>query len=279
MRWIHSFSNFVTIGNPVTIGNKVTKSASSVKARKQREYAVIRKPLEDAQSRYHKEFLPPEETGAWQHFAAFRTTSEFSELGRGYRRHCGPTALTNLLLTLNNVQPNPQMTLKSPSSVFMNVARIGQRHLFYVNTDFLHHFGGSSWFLMEPYLKAVLADYGYRGTKKDAHVRLFVRTHLAARTSDVIKALHNGSLVLLQLYNHPVYGNHDVMAYGYTRLEPRKGKGHIYYLNIADGWSGEPRYLASSDIKVCGFFEIGIEKPDNESRAKKADKAASPLLK
>ena len=31
---------------------------------------------------------------------SYCTTGEFAGLGRGYQKHCGPTAVTNLLLTL-----------------------------------------------------------------------------------------------------------------------------------------------------------------------------------
>ena len=34
---------------------------------------------------------------------SFRTTGEFAGLGGGYAKHCGPTAITNLILTLRTL--------------------------------------------------------------------------------------------------------------------------------------------------------------------------------
>ena len=44
---------------------------------------------------------------AWQKDAYSFTTGQFAKLDRKYRRHCGPTAITNLLYTLAQREGRP----------------------------------------------------------------------------------------------------------------------------------------------------------------------------
>ena len=113
------------------------------------------------------------------------TTGQFAKLDRAYRRHCGPTAITNLVYTL------------------------AKR----MNADFLKRFGGTSDFLVPLMIRRSLRAYGLTGYS--------VRGPFPATARRVCTELDRGAIVYLEVHRHPVYGNHHMLCYGYTVRDGR----------------------------------------------------------
>ena len=174
----------------------------------------------------------------------YHTTGQFTSPDRVYRRHCGPTALTNLVLTL--LWRRGEAPRQTPPELFRSIARLGQRRVFYFNTNLFGCWGGTSDLLSGAYLRAVLRKAGLRG------VRVHPRTRLTRKR--LTEALGRGSILYLQLRRHPRYGDHHLLCYGtQTRLS---GGRQETLLRLADGWSDKPVYLPLKGLKRAHFIEI-----------------------
>ncbi len=178
----------------------------------------------------------------------YHTTGQFGSLDRVYRRHCGPTAMTNLVLTLRGRRGETQ--LPAPAELFRGIARLGRRRVFYFNVDLFGRWGGTSDLLSGAYLRAVLRRYGLGGA----------RVHPRARLTEkrLGEALARGSVLYVQLRRHPRYGDHHLLCYGeQTRVS--EGKRETL-LRLADGWADKPVYLPLKGLKRAHFIEIEPEK-------------------
>ena len=215
--------------------------------RKRKKHPVITDPLADAKTKTGLDFQNLQEAGDWKEFVTFHTTGEFSRLGKGYTQHCGPTAMTNLLCTLDKRKENPMVHSKTPAEIFEETASIGKRMLLYWNVKLLGVWGGSNAGFIYFYFRACMRRFGVK--TQMAGFRLFTSPASAA------KALEEGKILMLQLYHHRVYGSHLLVAYGIKRLMEPGGRIRTY-LMLADGWGAYPRYLALEDIKVCGFCAL-----------------------
>lgn len=145
----------------------------------------------------------------------------------GFKRHCGPTAMTNLVLSLR-----PDLAAEV---VFREVVAIGRRHLAYLNVQ---NIGGTSDGLSGIYLRAVLKRYDL----DEATV------HFAGIATEkrLRKALDAGAMCYLQMHFHPKYHNHHVLVYG------SEWKG----FRTADGWQRKAVYLNERDLRGATFFTI-----------------------
>ena len=159
------------------------------------------------------------------------TTGQFAKIDRSYRRHCGPTAVTNLLFTLARMEGHPLSD--KPEEVFRQVAGIGGRRLLYVNTDLLKRFGGTSDLLAPLFIGICLRKYGISGFK--------VRGPFLATVKRVCTELDKGAILYMEVHRHPVYGNHHMLCYGY---QVRDGK---LMLRMADGWVGRVHDLPAGE--------------------------------
>ena len=148
------------------------------------------------------------------------TTGQFAKLDRAYRRHCGPTAITNLVYTLAKREGIP--ISQSPEAVFRRIAGIGRKRLIYMNADFLKRFGGTSDLLVSLMIRRSLRAYGLTGYS--------VRGPFPATARRICTELDRGAIVYLEVHRHPVYGNHHMLCYGYTVRDGR------LMLRMADGW-------------------------------------------
>ena len=140
------------------------------------------------------------------------TTGQFAKLDRAYRRHCGPTAITNLVYTLAKREGIP----------------ISQ-----MNADFLKRFGGTSDFLVPLMIRRSLRAYGLTGYG--------VRGPFPATARRICTELDRGAIVYLEVHRHPVYGNHHMLCYGYTVRDGR------LMLRMADGWVGRVHDLPAGE--------------------------------
>lgn len=164
---------------------------------------------------------------------SYRTTREFASRGtRGYVKHCGPTAVTNLVLTLR-----PELAC-SAARVFDTVVDIGQRSLAYVNLRATKHFGGTSDVLAVVFIRRVLQHFDLGGCK--------VHFGGPATAQRVRKALAEGRIVYMETHFHPKYRNHHLLLYG------ADNKG----LRAADGWRSSPVWLSDSDLRGALYIVI-----------------------
>ena len=168
------------------------------------------------------------------------TTGQFAKLDRAYRRHCGPTAVTNLVYTLAGEEGSP--VSEKPEEVFKRIAGIGKRRLIYMNADFLKVFGGTSDILAPLFILASLKAYGINGYR--------ARGPFPATAGRICSELDKGAILYMEVHHHPVYGNHHMLCYGYRIADGR------LMLRIADGWvngihelhAGEERFALCTAI-------------------------------
>ena len=174
------------------------------------------------------------------------TTGQFARLDRAYRKHCGPTAITNLIYTLAAEEGRP--IGEKPETVFRRVAEIGGRHLVYMNIDFLKLFGGTSDFLVPFLIRSCLKDYGLKGYS--------VRGPFPATQRRICRELDRGALLYMEVHRHPVYGDHHMLCYGYSVRDGR------LFLRMADGWVGRIHDLPAGEelFSFCTVISKKSEK-------------------
>ncbi len=159
------------------------------------------------------------------------TTGQFTKLDRVYKRHCGPTAVTNLIFTLAGREG--RVLAEGPQEVFKRVAGIGQRSLIYMNADILRRFGGTSDLLVPFMIRRCLRVYGLSGYA--------VRGPFPATARRIRRELDSGSILYMEVHRHPVYGNHHMICYGYSIRDGR------LFLRAADGWAGKIRNVRAGE--------------------------------
>ncbi len=175
---------------------------------------------------------------------SYHTTGQFGKLDRVYRRHCGPTAMTNLVLTLR--ARRGETARETPPELFRAIARLGLRRGVYWNLDLFGLWGGTSDLLSGAYLRAVLRRFGLGEA----------RVHRRARLTEkrLNEALSRGSVLYVQLRRHPRYGDHHLLCYGAeTRVA---GGGRETLLRLADGWAAKPVLLPVKSLKRASFLEV-----------------------
>ena len=165
---------------------------------------------------------------------SYRTTGQFERLISGFKRHCSPTAISNIILSIR-----PEL---NPDLVFKRVAKIGTSHLIYWNMDLFKTFGGTSDFFTGAYLRMALHAFGIYDRK--------VSFGGMARPRKLRDAFNRGSLVLLAMHNHPKYKSHHVVCYG---IKAQEGK---LYLLLADGWKAGKTVIPYDELNFTIFFEV-----------------------
>ncbi len=184
----------------------------------------------------------------WQRFEHYCTTGEFERLDRQYRRHCGPTAAANLILTLSAWEGKPASL--SAQQVFRTCAKIGQRRMIYMNLDLFGCLGGTSDLLAGVFLDACLKAFGIED--------FCVLRRRRATEKNIRSALGRGSLLYLELRRHPKYGNHHLLCYGAQLRRDAQGR-NMLFLRCADGWVKKPCDLPLSDLPHASVVEIGLK--------------------
>ena len=180
---------------------------------------------------FKEELEPGRASACWKGNEYSFTTGQFARLDIAYRKHCGPTAVTNLIYTLARKEGRP--IPESPESVFRKVARIGGRTLIYFNADFLKVFGGTSDILVPFMIRRCLKDYGL--------AKYSVRGPFPATERRICRELDRGAILYMEVHRHPVYGNHHMLCYGYSVRDGR------LMLRIADGWIGRVHDLPAGE--------------------------------
>ena len=162
---------------------------------------------------------------------SFHSTAEF---GRDYyRNHCGPTAITNLIITDRQRRLGKELSLEEAREIFETVASMGRHRLIY-NRRY-----GTTDLLLWFYVKAAFKKLG-TGTLRPA-----MRHTLSA--SNARRILSRGSFMLVELFGHPKYGWHQMVIYG-------TDENGLFI--TADGFSASPVLLNDKEIGRGLFLEI-----------------------
>ena len=184
----------------------------------------------------------------WQPLMAYHTTGEFSGIGHGFHKHCGPTAITNVLCTIARCGGPEKLLQTPPAEIFRRVAEIGQHRATYWNIKDSVPLGGTSYALLWGYVHTCLCRFEVRDVA--------VSARLLASSRAVAREIRRGSLLILSLYHHRCYGSHIVVAYGTVEVTVAGRAAPRLYLEVADGWSGRPRYIAAEDLRQCGYVAV-----------------------
>ncbi|MBQ3393283.1 MAG: hypothetical protein IJG52_07730 [Lachnospiraceae bacterium] len=177
---------------------------------------------------------------------AFCTVGQFRDLGKGYDKHCGPTAITNLVLTLGGVpsgrSSDPKVRTAALQQTFLTIAGTASRWLVYWNTDFLGRIGGTSDVLVRPVLHVCLRKFGIRGYAVHGPFPMTERKMKAE--------IRKGSILYLMLHANKKYGNHHLLCYG---TEEQEGKS---VFRVADGWTARPQRLGPEELRYGFFYSV-----------------------
>lgn len=165
-------------------------------------------------------------------FYSFHSTAEF---GRGYyKNHCGPTALTNLIVTAMQKQQGREFSSAEVTAIFEEVAQSGRKRLIYNR-----RYGTTDLFIWF-YAKSMFKKLGVSSL-----IRPAIRHTLSGKNAR--RSLSRGSYLLIELFGHPKYGWHQMVIYD-TDEEGR--------FITADGISPSPVLLDDDSIGRGLFLEI-----------------------
>lgn len=163
---------------------------------------------------------------------SFHSTGEFS---RGfYKNHCGPTAITNLIVTALQAESGERVPDEKCREIFETVATHGRRRLVYNR-----RYGTTDvflWFFVRSALKKAGAD---------GMLRPASRHTLSAKNAR--RVLERGSFLILELFGHPKYGWHQMVVYG-------TDENGLFI--AADGFTNSPVLLDDNSIGRGLFLEI-----------------------
>lgn len=214
---------------------------------------VIENPVSHASGKYNKLFVQDDYLDLWGEDASYCTTGQFAGLGRGFVKHCGPTAVTNVLITFMNRAFAEGRSAEKPdngmkSDIFLKVSEIGSRKGIYWNTDFMKMFGGTFDTFTKVLLRSGLREFGLSDIQAMRRRR--------ATEKNFKKCLEAGCICYLQLRFDKPYGSHHVVCYGYSYVKCEESGKRYMYLKIADGWSTTPRYMEASDMMLNMFIPV-----------------------
>lgn len=192
--------------------------------------------------------ITPMTASKWEPYATYATTGQFGALDKGYVRHCGPTAIANLLMTFENRYPLFPGKRMLPKKIFRRIALLGRERHYYFNMDRLKILGGTFNAAAPAYIRRAAALY----QREDLAVG-FARPSLSVFLK---RALDGDAVIYLETILHKKYGNHHLLLYGYREREEAGSaskKRKITEFLAADGWSDIPVWLGANSIRT-GFF-------------------------
>lgn len=170
----------------------------------------------------------PDRLSGW---LSFRSTAFFS--GGFWRNHCGPTAITNLIISTLQAERGAMLPEEECRNLFDVVASLGRRRLFY-NFRF-----GTTDLLLPFFIRSAFRRFGVKSLKPG-------RRHFIS-PKKIRCALAKGSFAYMEVFSHPSYGWHQWLIYGTDGDD-----GFI----AADGNEGSPVKIKEKDLGKGLFLEI-----------------------
>lgn len=201
-------------------------------------------PFEYANEYYAGPFVAHDYVNEWEGKVAFFIMDTAEPYG--YYNHCGPTAITNMVLSYAKKYPG-KVSLPSDLSVFLTTAQIGINYNYYTNIN--NDYGGTNYEKAGIYAQKVFNHYSINAN---------VSSKLPSTYSNIKSNLGNGSLLLVNLVNHSTYGNHFVMGFACNRMVSQSTGYYLSFIKVSDGWNTSARYVtvASADNgeEHSGFY-------------------------
>ena len=170
----------------------------------------------------------------WYKNEAYFTTGQFEKTGHTYRNHCGPTAITNIIMTLGARRYGYMPNISHAAERFRQIVSFGRHRAIYMNTDLFHLLGGTLDISVPFYLKQCLKKVGFTGCTVTRIRRL--------KPDSLREHITYGSMAYIIMRRHPVYGNHHLVCYGCDPADQ---------FRCADGWHEGPVFLTASDMKYA----------------------------
>ena len=212
----------------------------------------IADPVAHADGLGRGSFRVRREQDLWGAYASHYTTlGSFGQAdGVRWYNNCGPTAVTNLLVTVRRKRAGDPALAMDARALYGRVARYAVRHLVYVNAR-RGPVKGTSDLRAGGYLRAMF--------RLCLGIRPGVLLCPATKTQ-LLRSLDRGCLLYLMLQRHPVYRNHHLVGYGYTVVENETTGETRTYLKVSDGHAAAPRYLDLEDFrgKLRFYYELSI---------------------
>lgn len=228
-------------------------------------------------------------SGFWVPWASFCTTGQFRALGKGYIRHCGPTAAVNVIRTLQSYAAAsggtgkaPEAEKRTPGAPSAEPAAPARTFSAVLARREQERLKREQEAREAERLFLVCAQIGARtriywnteimgrfgGTSNFLtgvflrrclraagllSLRPEVRFHIRITPDAVEEALGRGAIVYLQVYRHPRYQNHHMLCYACRRRD-----GDRQFL-LADGWTPRPVWAGEEEIGHGHFLTIRVE--------------------
>ena len=215
-------------------GNTISKSSALTPLSDSRNSSflpvqtrTISDPFAWAESYYDGTFSAVEWKNAFEDSCEFLTTTQFNVVNSvSYDNHCGPTAITNLIVLVGNYRNYAPVKNVSVSSIFSKVAQYGISHGYYSKAT------GTLTSTSNKYIKEAFASY---------NISTSVSTVPISYTN-VKNAINSYKPLHLKVLSNSIYGDHSVVGYAYTVLE-NQYDDRISFVKIEDGWATSGRFL------------------------------------
>lgn len=210
----------------------------------------IEDPIDHADTWYNGPYTSDSYTNKWENYVTgtIREMSDFKNRGIGYHKHCGPTAITNMILIYDDRYGISGVNASSDyGDVFDTVAAVGRNNMYYINSDQLG-IGGTANSTADDYIVDAFAEFNVTD--------IDVLGRYSINYSNVRTSLQDGCLLYAMLNDHDYYGDHHVVGYAYTRLISSSDDSLVTYLKIADGWDPSPRYIDITSSGVGKYWEV-----------------------
>lgn len=215
---------------------------------------AITDPFEHAAYIYGGTYVCNDYVNSWESYMRFYDTVDFLYLDDGYDNHCGPTAITNIILSVANRYNILPLRNTAATSVFRTVAGIGLNHTpvpYYLSVERTIDGEPRKGTLLETTRDYITDCFAYY------EVPVSVSTEWSyVSYSTIYNALLREGLMYLSLVGHPRYGNHAVVVYACTRLREETFGEYVSYLKIADGWANGGRYVDCSTLESASCWEV-----------------------
>ena len=199
-----------------------------------------------ARELYGGHFSVHDSQNHWGSYLPFHSMAEYSQLGNGYENHCGPTAITNMLIMYGQRFNVSSINNTNHHNIFFYFLTIGIANLYYHNTDFLV-FGGTMNALANNYIQNCFSSYG---------VTVTCPATFYINYTTVERSLRTDNLLYIMLRGNECYGNHHLVGYAYYRLFNNNYTQSATYIRVADGWDTNARYLDIQSIGSDRFWEV-----------------------
>jgi hypothetical protein len=235
----------------VIVSALIGKNKSSTMTTTPGSSSVITNPISHANQWYNGPYSCNDYQNHWEtggKSIECHRTSEYSNLGNGFKNHCGPTAITNMLVIYGNRFGISKINKTDDDDIFLKVAKIGTSNLYYINSNALGIIGGTANSSANKYILDSFAAYNVSG--------ITVKGRYSINYTNVEISLRNDRLLYLLLNDHNLYGDHHVVCYAYTRLVSSTDGSYVTYLKVADGWANTPRYIDIASVSGDKYWEV-----------------------